>query len=850
MRSRLKTILVATAIAGALGSSAFAFAAADVGTLAVSSRDGGVSADQALSRSNPVVPDAVVVGEDFADVPALISAGGWLSANHSSPVGGGVTSWTQCGAAGVGVAPAYDGGPSSCAVANYCSAGSADCQSGSGTISNWLLTKPITFAPNMIGSFYTRTGTGAAYADRLEVRVCSSGDCSNYGTTATDVGNFTTTVLTINPNLAAGPDPTGANGYPDVWTRFVIPNLPTSGTGRIAFRYYVTSGGPAGANSSIVGIDRVVVSDGISTYAVTSSVDVSGHGTISPSATVPEGDVTTFTLTPDTGYKIGSVGGTCGGTLNRVAKTFTTSSVSADCTVVASFVVDTGDLVCSGPLNHVVQASSAGTYINWITGQFSDGTSITPYHFNPYGSTNLTFYLGTSTGNGARNALAASAASGGNWLRLQPGDSIGAASTFAKSAATLANWRGTSNIDGYIGFRMDCSTLASPPASGTCYGYAHMTTTGNASSTGQPATIVDYCYDSAGNTITIPTAPVTYTVTPSVTGSGSISPNTAQTVNSGDTKTFTLSADTGNHLVDVTGTCGGTLTGTTSYTTNAVTADCTVVANFAVDAPVTYTVTPSVTGSGSISPNTAQTVNSGDTKTFTLSADTGNHLVDVTGTCGGTLTGTTSYTTSPVTVDCTVIANFAADTGNPNIVCHNNINHTLAATTSGTSFNWTTGVVGDEDPTPPTGGPYPYDMNIWNSSGLSAYWSHSPTISAAVAPSTSSAAYSVLHAGDVVGASSIWSRTAGAMTTFKAGVDGYLGVRFDCSSIGGTTCYGYAHFTTTAATGYPRCWSTPASTRAARTSPSAPVRVVRPAWPRPSRQRRYSPMPTAPRRSR
>jgi hypothetical protein len=120
-----------------------------------------------------------------------------------------------------------------------------------------------------------------------------------------------------------------------------------------------------------------------------------------------------------------------------------------------------------------------------------------------------------------------------------------------------------------------------------------------------------------------------------------------------------------------------------------------------VDAPVTYTVTPSVTGSGSISPNTAQTVNSGDTKTFTLSADTGNHLVDVTGTCGGTLTGTTSYTTSPVTVDCTVIANFAADTGNPNIVCHNNINHTLAATTSGTSFNWTTGVVGDEDPTPP-----------------------------------------------------------------------------------------------------------------------------------------------------
>jgi hypothetical protein len=104
-------------------------------------------------------------------------------------------------------------------------------------------------------------------------------------------------------------------------------------------------------------------------------------------------------------------------------------------------------------------------------------------------------------------------------------------------------------------------------------------------------------------------------------------------------------------------------------------------------------------------------------------------------------------------------------------------------------------------------------MNIWNSSG-SAYWSHSPTISAAVAPSASSAAYSVLHAGDVVGASSIWSRTAGAMTTFKAGVDGYLGVSFDCSSIGGTTCSAMPTSRPRRRRGPPRCWSTPATTRA------------------------------------
>ncbi|NCT66977.1 MAG: hypothetical protein GXC76_04940 [Rhodanobacteraceae bacterium] len=81
---------------------------------------------------------------------------------------------------------------------------------------------------------------------------------------------------------------------------------------------------------------------------------------------------------------------------------------------------------------------------------------------------------------------------------------------------------------------------------------------------------------------------------------------------------------------------------------------------------VLRTVTPSVTGNGSISPNTAQVVGDGATPTFTLAATAGNHLVDVTGTCGGTLAGS-SFTTAPVTADCTVIANFASDATPPTV---------------------------------------------------------------------------------------------------------------------------------------------------------------------------------------
>src|SRR5690606_22265517 len=60
--------------------------------------------------------------------------------------------------------------------------------------------------------------------------------------------------------------------------------------------------------------------------------------------------------------------------------------------------------------------------------------------------------------------------------------------------------------------------------------------------------------------------------------------------------------------------------------------------------------------------------------------------------------------------------------------------------------------------------------------------------------------YTVLQPGASVGPASTWSRTPGAMTSFRAGADGYLGFRYECAA---GTCYGYAHFTTTSATGYP-----------------------------------------------
>lgn len=62
------------------------------------------------------------------------------------------------------------------------------------------------------------------------------------------------------------------------------------------------------------------------------------NGTISPPGArlVAAGLMTTFTVTPDTGYTA-SVGGSCGG--NLVGTTYTTNAITADCTVEAAFAV-------------------------------------------------------------------------------------------------------------------------------------------------------------------------------------------------------------------------------------------------------------------------------------------------------------------------------------------------------------------------------------------------------------------------------------------------------------------------------------------------------------------------------
>ncbi|WP_313914959.1 choice-of-anchor J domain-containing protein, partial [Tahibacter sp.] len=236
-------------------------------TLSVSGTRDGIFAD-----NFGTAPPSVTVDQGFDDITTLAGIG-WLTSNNSLPLGS--TSWFQGNDT---VFPAQAGPVTSYIGANF------NNTTGANTITNWLVTPLITFNGASSISFYTRGSPldGDDYADRLEVRLCTSAPCTSVSPDATALSSFPTVLKTINPTLTLNDDPTGANGYPkSAWAQFTLTNangLPTSGQGRIAFRYWVTSGGPSGANSDFIGIDTVSITAG----SVNSAGVPNGGAGISP----------------------------------------------------------------------------------------------------------------------------------------------------------------------------------------------------------------------------------------------------------------------------------------------------------------------------------------------------------------------------------------------------------------------------------------------------------------------------------------------------------------------------------------------------------------------------------------
>lgn len=239
-----------------------------------------------------------LLSQDFATVVPLPA--GWASQNLSAPVG--TTGWFQGNTA---VFPAQSGAPTSYIGANF------NNTAGTGTISNWLFTPNLTFQNGDEISFWTRTVGAPAFPDRLELRMSTNGASVDAGASSTSVGDFTNLLLTVNSGLTTA-------GYPNAWTRFTatVSGLAGPTSGRFAFRYFVTNGGPSGANSDYIGIDNVQVNRPLAGVC---------PNTVSTISVAITGGVSPYTLVYSNGSTNTSFPGYTSGTPIQVSPSVTTS---------------------------------------------------------------------------------------------------------------------------------------------------------------------------------------------------------------------------------------------------------------------------------------------------------------------------------------------------------------------------------------------------------------------------------------------------------------------------------------------------------------------------------------------
>ncbi len=180
---------------------------------------------------------------DTADLP------GWIISNQSSPMGD--SSWFQ-GTSSPIIFTAQDGEPNSYIAANHRNTRS---QSGTpGTICNYLIMPDLGNLESV--SFYSRSRIAnnnfTVFPDRLYMVYSPTGEI-NTGNCTDGFGDFTETLLIINPELSNSKDSTV--GYPLTnWEQF---SANINGNGRVAFVYYVEDAGFYGNNSNYVGIDSV-----------------------------------------------------------------------------------------------------------------------------------------------------------------------------------------------------------------------------------------------------------------------------------------------------------------------------------------------------------------------------------------------------------------------------------------------------------------------------------------------------------------------------------------------------------------------------------------------------------------
>jgi methyl coenzyme M reductase beta subunit len=386
----------------------------------------------------------------------------------------------------------------------------------------------------------------------------------------------------------------------------------------------------------ISGTDAFFVSK-LNMGVLTVTPSAGAGGTISPATAqlVDPGSSVIFTAAPSPGYTVNawSLDGTpvqIGGT------SYTLSDVTASHTVSVTFSILTYTVTPSAGANGTISPSTAQT-VNYGSSVTFTATPSTGYAVAWWlvdgvakQSGGTTFTLSDVTANHTVSVTF-------NILTYTLTPSAGANGTISPSAAKTVIY-GSSVL-----------FTATPNA-----GYAVNTWSvdGNAVRTGGTSFTVS---DVTANHSVSVSFIAAYTVAPSAGANGTISPSSAQTVNSGSSATFTATPNTGYTVAWWWLDGKNVQAGGSSYTLPNVTANHTVSVSFNI---LTYKLTPSAGASGTISPSTVKTVTYGSSLAFTATPSAG-YTVNTWSVDGNAVrTGGTSYTVANATANHTVSVSF------------------------------------------------------------------------------------------------------------------------------------------------------------------------------------------------
>ncbi len=148
------------------------------------------------------------------------------------------------------------------------------------------------------------------------------------------------------------------------------------------------------------------------------------------------------------------------------------------------------DIIYSGPVNILIPVTTAGIYLNVVTGMSGTASGTPGWDVNPYGSSNLTLFNPSSPTGGVYEGSPSN-------FNLAVGTLVGPGGPFSSGLYGPANLNSSNN---YVGFR-----LTNESTGAINYGWFQISL---GSSTTDPArAIVGYAFQNDGSTINVGQVP-------------------------------------------------------------------------------------------------------------------------------------------------------------------------------------------------------------------------------------------------------------------------------------------------------------------------------------------------------